>query len=206
VSTPHVDPAEPAGFTVNDKRRIDPTTGQVRAPQGAASAGEGPLDPFVEESAAADTVEADVIAAEAAVAELTADLQRVHAEYANYRKRVDRDRELVGELATAKALAALLPILDDIGRAREHGELEGAFRSVGETLEATIAKLGLETYGAEGEEFDPTQHEALTHSADEAGDGPTVTVVTAVYQPGYRFGERIVRPARVAVADRPATA
>ena len=143
-------------------------------------------------------------AAEAALSELTADLQRVHAEYANYRKRVERDRELMREITVGSTLGELLPILDDIGRAREHGELDGGFRSVGEALEATVTRLGLTTFGAVGDEFDPTRHEALTHSADEAGDGPTVTVVTAIYQPGYAFAERVIRPARVGVADQPA--
>ena len=195
MSEPHVEQPEGQRFTVTDKRRIDPETGEVRAASAPAPAG------FEE---VAEAVEADVSAAEAAVAELTADLQRVHAEYANYRKRVDRDRETARETGVATVLTALLPILDDLGRAREHGELEGAFRSVGEALEAAVARVGLEPFGAADEEFDPTRHEALTHTADEAGDGPTVTVIAAVYQPGYQLGERVLRPARVAVADRPA--
>ena len=206
MSDPHVEQpggSPEGGFTVNDKRRIDPETGEVRN-FGSAPAGSDAAEPFADEIAAAAEVESDVSAAEAAVSELTADLQRVHAEYANYRKRVDRDRELMRELTVAATLGELLPILDDIGRAREHGELDGGFRSVGEALEATVTRLGLSTFGAVGDEFDPTRHEALTHSADEAGEGATVTVVTAVYQPGYAFGERVVRPARVGVADQPA--
>ncbi|MEI6373288.1 MAG: nucleotide exchange factor GrpE [Actinomycetes bacterium] len=201
MSTPHVEQPEgpqEAGFTVTDKRRIDPETGEVRA------ASPAPADSDAQ--AEAELVEADVTAAELAVAELTADLQRVHAEYANYRKRVDRDREVSRDTATAGALTELLPILDDINRAREHDELEGAFRSVGEALEAVAARLGLTTFGAVGEEFDPTHHEALTHEADESGDAPTVTVVTAVYQSGYALGSRVLRPARVGVADQPVTA
>lgn len=196
MSEPQVDQPEGTGFTVNDKRRIDPETGQVR---GATPA------PADSDEVAAE-VEADVLAAEAAVAELTADLQRVHAEYANYRKRVERDREVARDTGVASVLTALLPVLDDLGRAREHGELEGAFRSVGEALEAAVARAGLIAFGEADEEFDPTRHEALTHTADEAGDGPTVTVVSAVYQPGYALGERVLRPARVAVTDRPVTA
>lgn len=195
MSEPHVEQPDSPRFTVTDKRRIDPETGEVRAATAPAPAS------FEE---VAEAVEADVSAAEAAVAELTADLQRVHAEYANYRKRVDRDRETARETGVASVLTALLPILDDLGRAREHGELEGAFRSVGEALEAAVARVGLESFGAADEEFDPTRHEALTHNADDAGDGPTVTVISAVYQPGYQLGERVLRPARVAVADRPA--
>jgi len=197
VTQPPVEPTQPEGFTVTDKRRIDPQTGEVRADSQSAPAGAETADPL------AAAVSADVAAAEGALAELTADLQRVHAEYANYRKRVDRDREQMRDLVTAANLAEFLPLLDDIGRAREHGELEGAFRSVGEGLEATISKLGLSTFGAAGEEFDPVKHEAMTHTADDSGAASTTTVITAVYQPGYVFGERIVRPARVAVADQP---
>ena len=132
------------------------------------------------------------------LAERTADLQRVHAEYANYRKRVERDRLAVREQALANVLSSLLPVLDDIGRAREHGDLNGAFKSVGESLETMAAKLGLESFGEPGEPFDPLVHEALMHSYS-----PDVTEPTAVQilQPGYKVGERIVRPARVAVAE-----
>ena len=132
------------------------------------------------------------------LAERTADLQRVHAEYANYRKRVERDRLAVREQALANVLSSLLPVLDDIGRAREHGDLNGAFKSVGESLETMAAKLGLESLGEPGEPFDPLVHEALMHSYS-----PDVTEPTAVQilQPGYKVGERIIRPARVAVAE-----
>jgi molecular chaperone GrpE len=134
----------------------------------------------------------------AQLAERTADLQRIQAEYANYRKRVERDRMAVREQALANVLSSLLPVLDDIGRAREHGELTGGFKSVGESLETTAAKLGLESFGDAGEPFDPRIHEALTHMYS-----PDVTEPTAVQilQPGYRVGDRIVRPARVAVAE-----
>ena len=132
------------------------------------------------------------------LAERTADLQRVHAEYANYRKRVERDRLAVREQALANVLGSLLPVLDDIGRARDHGDLTGAFKSVGESLETIAAKLGLESFGEPGEPFDPLVHEALMHSY-----APDVTEPTAVQilQPGYKVGERIIRPARVAVAE-----
>jgi len=200
VSSPHVENPEAQGFTVTDKRRVDPETGAVREPAPS------PAGPGAGIDDAAASVEADVSAAEAALAELTADLQRVHAEYANYRKRVDRDREVARDTAVGTVLTALLPMLDDIGRAREHDELEGGFKSVGEALEAALAKFGLTTFGAVDEEFDPMRHEALTHTADEAGEGPTVTVISAVYQPGYALGERVLRPARVAVTDRPVTA
>ncbi len=132
------------------------------------------------------------------LAERTADLQRVQAEYANYRKRVERDRAAVRELSVASVLGDLLPVLDDIGRAREHGELTGGFKSVAESLEAAVTKLGLTTYGQAGEPFDPNVHEALMHSysADVAE-----TTCVQVLQPGYKVGERILRPARVAVAE-----
>ncbi|KUL34683.1 molecular chaperone GrpE [Streptomyces sp. NRRL F-4489] len=133
-----------------------------------------------------------------ALGERTADLQRLQAEYQNYRRRVERDRVTVKEIAVANLLSELLPVLDDIGRAREHGELVGGFKSVAESLETVVAKLGLTQFGKEGEPFDPTIHEALMHSY-----APDVTETTcvAILQPGYRIGERTIRPARVAVAE-----
>ena len=134
----------------------------------------------------------------ARLAERTADLQRLQAEYANYRKRVERDRIAVREQALANVLTELLPVLDDIGRAREHGELTGGFKSVAESLESATVKLGLASYGEDGDPFDPKLHEALMHSYS-----PDVTEPTAVrvLQPGYKVGDRILRPARVAVAE-----
>ncbi|MEV5334802.1 nucleotide exchange factor GrpE [Streptomyces werraensis] len=136
--------------------------------------------------------------ARSALNERTADLQRLQAEFQNYRRRVERDRAAVKETAVANLLTELLPVLDDIGRAREHGELVGGFKSVAESLETTAAKLGLQQFGKEGEPFDPTIHEALMHSY-----APDVTETTcvAILQPGYRIGERTIRPARVAVAE-----
>ncbi|MFG3347587.1 nucleotide exchange factor GrpE [Streptomyces sp. NPDC048018] len=133
-----------------------------------------------------------------ALSERTADLQRLQAEYQNYRRRVERDRVTVKEIAVASLLTELLPVLDDIGRAREHGELVGGFKSVAESLETVAAKMGLQQFGKEGEPFDPTIHEALMHSY-----APDVTETTcvAILQPGYRIGERTIRPARVAVAE-----
>jgi molecular chaperone GrpE len=144
-----------------------------------------------------DELEAELADVDVKVAELTSDLQRVHAEYANYRKRAQRDMEQARVNATGAVLGELLSALDDVDRARQHGELEGAFKSVGESLESTVARLGLEKYGAAGEEFDPNVHEALTH---EASDEVSVPTVVAVYQPGYRYADRVLRPARVAVA------
>jgi molecular chaperone GrpE len=133
-----------------------------------------------------------------ALAERTADLQRLQAEYANYRKRVERDRVAVREQALANVLSELLPVLDDIGRAREHGELTGGFKSVAESLEASAAKLGLTTYGEVGDPFDPTLHDALMHSYSAKVTEPTCV---QILQPGYKVGDRIIRPARVAVAE-----
>ena len=135
---------------------------------------------------------------EIALAERTADLQRLQAEYQNYRKRVERDRVAVKEAAFAAVLSELLPVLDAIGQAREHGELSGGFKSVADSLQATVSKLGLVTYGEKGEAFDPKVHEALTHMYS-----PDVNEVTCfdILQPGYRVGDRILRPARVAVAE-----
>ncbi|MCT9138927.1 nucleotide exchange factor GrpE [Streptomyces violarus] len=136
--------------------------------------------------------------ARTALNERTGDLQRLQAEFQNYRRRVERDRIAVKEIAIANLLTELLPVLDDIGRAREHGELVGGFKSVAESLESTAAKMGLQQFGKEGEPFDPTIHEALMHSY-----APDVTETTcvAILQPGYRIGERTIRPARVAVAE-----
>ena len=161
-----------------------------------AQTGEGPAG--AERSEEAAPLAADLQAAEQQLAERTADLQRVTAEYANYRKRVERDRAAVREQAVANVLSGLVPVLDDIGRAREHEELVGGFKSVAESLEAAVTKLGLESFGEDGEPFDPKVHEALMHSYS-----PDVTEPTCIkiLQPGYRVGERIIRPARVEVAE-----
>ena len=141
---------------------------------------------------------ADQAAALTRLAERTADLQRLQAEYANYRKRVERDRVAVREQALANVLTALLPVLDDIGRAREHEELSGGFKSVAESLESAVAKLGLTSYGENGDVFDPNLHEALMHSYSADVTEPTCVLIL---QPGYQIGDRILRPARVAVAE-----
>ena len=179
---------EDHGVRVTDKRRIDPDTYILRDIDAQPESGE------VRQP---DVAGAPATAEEDKLAELTNDLQRVQAEYTNYRRRVDRDRELVKENAIGSVIAALLPVIDDIDRAREHGELEGAFRSVGEALEGALAKLGLEKFGVANEPFDPNLHEALSTESREDITEPTVT---ALYQPGYRYAGRVLRPARVAVA------
>ncbi|GAB2997347.1 nucleotide exchange factor GrpE [Saccharothrix stipae] len=130
--------------------------------------------------------------------ERTADLQRLTAEYANYRKRVDRDRELVITTAKAQVAGELLGVLDDIERAGAHGDLTGAFKAVADKLVGALHGTGLEAFGHEGEEFDPSVHEAVQHSTSPDVSGPTVT---AVLRRGYRYGERVLRPALVAVTD-----
>jgi molecular chaperone GrpE len=183
---------------VRDKRRIDPETGNLRepsqAPAGRAQPGaQPPRDP------------SDLIGPSAqeallteALAERTADLQRLQAEYVNYKRRVDRDRVANREVVIGSVLTELLQTLDDIGRAREAGELEGAFKAVAESVERVTEKLGLVKYGEVGDHFDPRIHEALLHNYSDEVDGPTATLVM---QPGYRLGERILRAARVAVSE-----
>ena len=132
------------------------------------------------------------------VAVLTSDLQRVQAEYSNYRKRVDRDRITANEITTAIVLSELLPVLDDISRAEEHGELTGGFKAVADQLLAITTKLGLSQFSDVDVPFDPNIHEALMHATSP---DVTETSVTQVLQPGYKFKERVIRPARVAVTD-----
>ena len=202
-------PAPSAGPSRPGRHSVARPAGQAgQAGQGTQAAGSvadgGPAGQAAQESGGApgeagrEQAEAAAAEATARLAERTADLQRLQAEYANYRKRVERDRMAVREQALANVLHELVPVLDDIGRAREHGELVGGFKSVGESLEAIAAKLGLTSFGEAGDPFDPMRHEALTHSYS-----PDVTEPTAVQilQPGYRVGERIIRPARVAVAE-----
>jgi len=132
------------------------------------------------------------------VATLTSDLQRLQAEYANYKKRVERDRAVAHESAVGAVLSELLALLDDVDRAEQHGELSGGFKAVADQLNSITSRIGLEKYGTEGEAFDPQIHEALMH--DESAE---VVVATAskILQPGYKYKERILRPARVAVTD-----
>ncbi|SEL52604.1 nucleotide exchange factor GrpE [Nonomuraea pusilla] len=177
---------------IRDNRKIDPETGKPR--DAADKPAEQPADKTAAAAGAA-TANGEL---EAQLAERTADLQRLQAEYVNYRKRVERDRVAVREQAVAGALTELLPVLDDIGRARDHGELTGGFAKVAESLEAALTKLGLTAFGQKGEPFDPTVHEALMHSYSSDVTEPTAV---EVLQSGYRMGDRVLRPARVAVAE-----
>ncbi|GAA3728585.1 molecular chaperone GrpE [Spinactinospora alkalitolerans] len=193
---------ERQGPVIRDKRRIDPETGELRTPEGAAEPAPGSEADAVEPEEAEETEVTVVDDAELALLreqlnDRTNDLKRLQAEYANYRKRVDRDRTAVREQALAQVMGELLPVLDDIGRAREHDELAGGFKSVGESLESLVAKLGLKKYAEKGDEFDPNVHEALTMVPSPEVSVPTVI---EVFQPGYLVGERVLRPARVVVA------
>ena len=174
--------------TITDKRRIDPETGEARDPgTGPSPSGADPVpgaDP-------APSEEGDK------VAELTADLQRVQADFANYRKRALRDQQVTGERAKAAVITQLLGVLDDLDRARSHGDLEsGPFKAVSEKLVTTLEGLGLTSFGAEGEEFDPSLHEAVQHEGD--GSSP---VVGTVMRRGYKVGDLVVRHAMVGVVD-----
>ena len=151
-----------------------------------------PVVEEVVEEAAAPVQETDPVAA------LTADLQRLQAEYANYRKRVERDRAVAHELAIGSVLTELLATLDDIDRASEHNELTGGFKAVADQLAAITTRIGLEKYGTAGDAFDPQIHEALLH--DTSSDVATSTA-SKILQPGYKYKERILRPARVAVTE-----
>jgi molecular chaperone GrpE len=172
----------------------EPTKGSV--PEDAASTGsgtdevpepvEGPAEP------AQPTLEEQL-------AERTADLQRLQAEYVNYKRRVDRDRELIRAQGEAAVLHSLLTVLDDIGRAAEHGELEGGFKAVADALQQAVTKHRLEPFGEKGQPFDPALHEAVFHAGESAE--VDTTTVDSVLRIGYRHGDRVLRPATVGVVD-----
>ncbi|WDZ86126.1 nucleotide exchange factor GrpE [Micromonospora cathayae] len=209
-STPG-DPVEPTGSAgadagaagglveeaevVVDEIEIESTA--VETPAGAAPVVDAPAEP-ADGGPAAAPLGAELAALRSELEERTRDLQRVTAEYANYRKRVERDRALVGEQATGAVLTALLPILDDLDRAREHGDLVGPFGSVAEQLTTALGKFGLTAFGEQGDPFDPTRHEAVAHQTSAEVSEPTCV---QVMRRGYQLGERLLRPAMVAVAD-----
>ena len=185
-----------AAELVNETEVEAPAAG-ASAPAGAASASDGEPTPELTD-ADADAGEAGP-SVEAQLAERTSDLQRLQAEYANYRKRVDRDRQLISENATYRVLAPIIEVLDTIDRAREHGEVEGGFKAVADQLELTVSNLGLTRFGQSGDAFDPNLHEALSHM----GTDPEVEVVTCrhIAKAGYKIGDRVVRAAQVLVVD-----
>ncbi len=187
---------------VRDNRRIDPETYEVREPQAsAAPAAHTSSAAFADRDAAVDAGAVEdgaVVELTASLAERTADLQRLQAEYVNYKRRVDRDRDLVRTRTIEGVLKDFLSVLDDVRSAREHGELTGGFKAVADEIERVTTKYGLQTYGEAGDPFDPHIHEALLHAHAEGIDGPTCV---EILQPGYRIGDHVLRPARVAVAE-----
>lgn len=209
------DQQEQEPVVVRDRRKVDPETGEVRAGDRSEQAdqpevvdapadGAGASAPGQEQAAqgeagqeaeAGSPVEADLAKQ---LEERTADLQRVQAEYANYRRRADKEREQLAASGKASLVGDLLPLLDDLERAAQHGDLTGAFKSVADKLVEALEKSGLEPFGAEGDEFDPSVHEAVQHDTSPDVSGPTVTTVL---RRGYRFGDRVLRPALVAVTD-----
>lgn len=202
----HEEAQEPV--VVRDRRKVDPETGELREQpvEGVVDPANGAVEPEVPAEvpgpSAGEAVVDDAVApasdVERQLAERTADLQRLQAEYANYRRRVERDRESVVAGGKASVVGDLLPLLDDLERADAHGDLTGAFKSVADKLAGALERAGLESFGAEGDPFDPTVHEAVQHSTSPDVDGPTVTTVL---RRGYRFAERVLRPALVAVTD-----
>ncbi len=192
---------------IRDRRKIDPKA-EAKAKIAAeakdkaigAHRAADPEDVDVQEPAEdkPPALGAELEALRSELDERTHDLQRVTAEYANYRKRVDRDRAAAAELTTGLVLTALLPVLDDIDRAREHGDLVGPFASVAESLTAVTGKLGLNAFGEKGDPFDPNRHEAVAHQTSADVSEPTCI---EVMRRGYTLGERLLRPALVAVAD-----
>ncbi|TYP87924.1 nucleotide exchange factor GrpE [Blastococcus xanthinilyticus] len=196
---------------IRDKRRIDPTTGAVRTPAGPPPAGVRPgTDLPGEQMSEHDTPVADQPATAPSgdgapagdlaqqLAERTEDLQRVTAEYANYRRRIDRDRSAVVDQAAERFATQLFPIVDDIERARDHGDLTGAFKLVADRILGLLDGLGVEAFGVAGDPFDPSLHEAVMHDTSADVDVPTATTVL---RQGYRRGDRVLRTAMVAVTE-----
>jgi len=207
------------GPVVHDRRKVDPVTGEPRrpAPEEPATAptddGGAPAsdnltpeadepsagdDTSVEELAANVVAEAELTLVLAQLDERTEDLARAQADFANYRRRVERDRELAGEFGRAEVLASLMGVLDDIAAARSADALTGPLASMADKLEEAVAKFDFFRYGEEGEPFDPEIHDALMHQTSPEATGPTIALVI---QPGYRIGKRVLRPAKVGVLD-----
>lgn len=209
--------------TINDKRKINAETGTVRSPEAehdsanpaaapsGAAGGAATSDATVNQSSdtpdevadapASSGVSDEVVRLNAQLDERTADLKRVQAEFANYKRRVARDQQVAADAAKAKVMSELLTVLDDLDRARAHGDLEsGPLKSVADKLQSVLTAQGLEPFGAEGEAFDPSLHEAVQHEGD--GSDP---VIGMVLRPGYTLGDRVLRHAMVSVVDRPAS-
>jgi len=182
---------------IRDKRKFD-SDGNLRAGAAEPPGRPAPSADASELREGEESVTARTLDAEMQLAERTADLQRLTAEYANYRKRVDRDRVVIGEVAMGRVLEALLPVVDDIDRADQHDDLTGAFKTVADKLVSTLESLGLEAFGQVGDQFDPALHEAVMH---DQRDDVTEPTATTVMRKGYRQGDRLLRPAMVGVSD-----
>jgi molecular chaperone GrpE len=185
-------PDEPERVVIRDKRRIDPRTGEARKVEAEAAASASTSGGPAAESGEVPMVEASLLD------ERTADLQRVHAEYANYRKRAERDRLAAGDIAVGRFVSDLLPILDDLDRARAHGDLTGALKAVADHFESVLTKAGVVAFGEVGDPFDPAMHEAVMHDESPEVSRPTCTTVL---RQGYRLGDRLLRAAMVGVSD-----
>ncbi|AFR30600.1 MULTISPECIES: nucleotide exchange factor GrpE [Micrococcaceae] len=207
----HSEGNEPRKPVIRDNRKVDPETGAARHPDSEAAAPtEGNAAPTDGDALSqaeeilngvevpAEESVAPGAAAEAQAAELRNDLLRLQAEYVNYRKRVERDRAVAGEMAVIGVLNSLLPVLDDVDAARQHGDLEdGPFAAIAAKLENALKTYGLERIADTGVEFDPTIHEALIQ---QPGEDIEVDTVSQVLRSGYRSGERVLRAAQVIVA------
>jgi molecular chaperone GrpE len=196
---------------IRDHRKVDPVTGEARHPEGGQSSApeagasadsDGDALAQAEEILNQVEVPAEESVAQgteaAAAAELKNDLLRLQAEYVNYRKRVERDRAVAGEMAVIGVLNSLLPVLDDVDAARQHGDLaDGPFAAIATKLENALKTYGLSRIDETGVEFDPTIHEALIQ---QPGDDIEVDTVSQVLRSGYKSGERVLRAAQVIVA------
>ena len=191
---------------IRDKRKFDSAGNRrepVAEPSAAAPAAADPIN-YPADEAGTELTDSDVdtlaelLDLQTQLADRTTDLQRLSAEYSNYRKRVERDRVAVGEIAAGRVIEALLPVLDDVDRADQHGDLTGAFKTVADKLVSTLEALGLQAFGQVGDPFDPAIHEAVMH---DQSDDVTEASATTVMRKGYRQGERLLRPAMVGVSE-----
>lgn len=192
------------------EENLNPEEGELQetaapSPEGhepeATESTESPEVPTTPETEAAEAeAEADELTVtRMELEERTLDLQRLQAEFLNYKRRVDRDRELLRENATYAVLTPIIDVLDTIDRAREHEPLEGGFKATAEQLERVVAGLGVVKFGEVGDAFDPTVHEALSHIGTDAE--VEVTTCKVIAKAGYKIGDRVVRAAQVLVVD-----
>ena len=197
MSHPDQDRERDEPVTVTDKRRVDPQTGEVRDAGGQERSDSGHVSGPASNGLAPGAFPGETAEEADKAAELLGDLQRVQADFANYRKRALRDHEVAGERAKAVVVGQLLPVLDDLDRARSHGDLEsGPLKAVADKLEAVLTGMGLAAFGLEGEQFDPSLHEAVQHEGE--GSNP---VIGHVMRRGYKLGDQVLRHALVGVVD-----